>query len=75
VTGNLLRRIWTHKNKHVTGFTERYGVEHLVWYEPHLSVESAITREKQIKKWNRRWKMRLIEERNPEWTDLYETIL
>jgi len=75
VTNNLARRVWEHKNQKVDGFTKRYEVHHLVYYEIHESPESAITREKQIKKWNRLWKIRIIEEKNPEWKDLYQNIL
>ena len=71
VTANLPKRIWEHKQDLVKGFTKEYGVHKLVWYEQHESAESAITREKRIKKWNREWKIRLIEEANPYWNDLY----
>ncbi len=75
VTSNLLKRIWEHRNNLVEGFTERYGVHSLVWYEPHESMESAIQREKQLKEWKRDWKMRLIESANPNWEDLYHTLV
>jgi putative endonuclease len=75
VTSNLLKRIWEHKNDAVAGFTERYGVHALVWFEQHENMESAIIREKPIKKWNREWKLRLIEETNPQWRDLYPEIV
>ncbi len=75
VTSNLVKRIWEHRNNLVEGFTERYGVYNLVWYEPHESMESAIQREKQLKEWKRRWKMRLIESANPNWEDLYHTLV
>ncbi len=75
VTDNLVRRIWEHKNQMIDGFTKKYEVHHLVYYEIHSNPESAITREKQIKKWNRAWKIKLIEEKNPEWKDLYKNIL
>ncbi len=71
VTSNLPKRIWEHKEGLVPGFTKEYGVHKLVWYEQHDSAENAITREKRIKKWNREWKIRLIEEVNPYWNDLY----
>ena len=71
VTSNLAKRIWEHKQDLVKGFTKEYGIHKLVWYEQHESAESAITREKRIKKWNREWKIRLIEEANPYWNDLY----
>ncbi len=70
-TENLAKRIWEHKNEVVEGFTKKYGIKNLVWYEMHENYEAALTREKQIKKWNRAWKMRLIEEKNPDWKDLY----
>ena len=74
VTSNLVRRVWEHKNDFVDGFTKQYQVHNLVWYEVHDSMESAISREKALKKWNRAWKVRLIEEDNPGWRDLYEQI-
>ena len=75
VTSNLVRRVWLHKQSLVEGFTKRYDVRRLVWYEPHESMESAIGREKAIKNWNRGWKIRLIEEGNPNWADLYSEIV
>ena len=75
VTSDLLQRVWRHKNGLVKGFTERYGVHMLVWYEVHETMESAIMREKAIKKWNRSWKVRLIEEGNPTWRDLYGEVV
>jgi len=75
VTSNLTKRVWEHKNNLVAGFTQKYGVHRLVWYEVHDEMESAITREKQLKRWNRAWKIDLIEETNKDWTDLYESIL
>ncbi len=75
ITNNLIKRVWEHKNKKVDGFTKKYEIHHLVYYEFHENPESAIKREKQIKKWNRQWKIRIIEEKNPEWRDLYEDIL
>ena len=74
VTSNLPGRIWQHKNDLVAGFTKEHQVHILVWFEPHESAESAITREKQIKKWNRMWKVREIALTNPEWRDLYDDI-
>lgn len=65
VTNNLPRRIWEHKNKVIEGFTEKYNVDKLVYYEQTENIESALNREKQLKKWNRAWKLRLIEEKNP----------
>jgi putative endonuclease len=75
VTSDLIKRIWEHRNHVVAGFTQKYGVDKLVWYEPHGSMESAIQREKTIKEWKRAWKLNLIERTNPEWVDLYETLL
>ena len=75
VTSDLVKRVWEHKNDLAEGFTKRYQVHDLVWYEVHDSMESAISREKALKKWNRAWKIRLIEEDNPVWADLYERIL
>jgi len=74
VTNDLPRRIAQHKEGPVEGFTKKYGVKTLVWYEQTDSVESAIAREKQIKKWTRAWKVELIEATNPAWKDLYEEI-
>jgi len=74
VTSNLTQRIWQHKNNEVKGFTEKYHVHMLVYYEQHGSMEAAITREKQLKKWNREWKIKLIEEENPNWQDLWDTV-
>ena len=75
VTSQLIQRTWQHKEHFVDGFTTRYNITRLVWYEAHESMESAILREKQIKKWRREWKMRLIEEKNTAWDDLYEQIV
>ena len=71
VTNDLSRRVWEHKNKLVKGFTSRYKVHTLVWYEAFDRIEDAIHREKQMKEWNRKWKLNVIEERNPTWRDLY----
>ncbi|MCK5663523.1 MAG: GIY-YIG nuclease family protein, partial [Thiotrichaceae bacterium] len=71
VTSNLIQRIWQHKNNQVEGFTEKYKVHTLVYYEQHEVMESAITREKQMKKWKRDWKIKLIEKDNPLWEDLW----
>jgi putative endonuclease len=71
VTNDLVRRVWEHKNGFVEGFTKNYNVHLLVYYEQCESVESTITREKQLKKWKRRWKLDLIEKMNPGWKDLY----
>ena len=75
VTSNIIKRIREHKNDVVEGFTKRYGVHPLVWYEIHETMESAISREKTIKGWNRQWKLELIEKGNPEWADLYDTLI
>ena len=74
VTSKLVQRVWQHKNNMVEGFTQKYNVKILVYYEAHGDAENAITREKQIKKWRRNWKLRLIEESNPHWKDLYDNI-
>ena len=74
VTSELRKRVWEHKQGVVDGFSKRYGTKTLVWFERHESMESAITREKQLKRWNRMWKLREIELMNPEWTDLYDSI-
>ena len=75
VTSNLIKRVWEHKNDLAEGFTSKYRVHKLVWYKLHDSMESAIQREKQIKNWKRNWKIRLIEQDNPHWIDLYDDIL
>lgn len=75
VTSNLIKRIWEHKHDQTEGFTKKYAVHLLVYFEQHKEMTAAITREKQIKKWNRAWKLRLIEENNPDWNDLYETLI
>jgi putative endonuclease len=72
VTSKLAQRVWQHKSNLTEGFTKRYGVHTLVWYEVHATMESAIAREKAIKEWKRAWKIALIEKSNPEWRDLYE---
>ena len=75
VTSNLVKRIWEHRNDLVEGFTNRYGVHQLVWYEIHESMDSAIQREKRLKAWKRAWKVQLIEKNNPKWEDLYPGII
>jgi putative endonuclease len=70
-----LKRVWEHKNDLVKGFTKKYGVHMLVWYEFHESMDSAIQREKKIKKWNRNWKLALIEQSNPQWQDLFDNLI
>jgi putative endonuclease len=74
VTSDLLGRIWQHKNDASEGFTKKYHVHSLVWYEQHETMESAIVREKAIKAWKREWKFELIEKSNLEWRDLYDEI-
>jgi putative endonuclease len=73
-TTDLVRRVYEHRESTQPGFTSKYGVQKLVWFEPHYSVTSAYQREKQIKKWKRDWKIALIEEDNPRWEDLYPSI-
>ena len=75
VTSDLIKRVWEHKNNVVKGFTERYSVHQLVWYELHETMEPAIRKEKMLKNWKRVWKLELIERSNPNWQDLYETIV
>ena len=75
VTSNLIQRIWQHQNNLVEGFTEKYAVHFLVYYELHEQMLAAIEREKQLKKWNRQWKIDLIEKVNPEWKDLWEELV
>jgi putative endonuclease len=72
VTSNLIKRVWEHKNNLKQAFTQKHHVHILVYYELHEKMYTAITREKQIKKWYRAWKLRLIEEKNPYWKDLYD---
>lgn len=74
VTSDLVARTWQHRAHAVDGFTKRYDIDELVWYELHESMESAIQREKRLKKWNRDWKLRLVEKANPEWRDLWPDI-
>ena len=75
VTSGLVARVWQHKNDLVEGFTKKHAVHRLVWYETHETMESAITREKVLKKWERAWKIRLIHKQNPLWKDLYEELV
>ena len=75
VTSDLVKRAYEHKSDLVDGFTKKYGVHDLVNYETVDSIESAIAREKQLKKWNRAWKVRLVEKGNPYWRDLYPSLL
>lgn len=71
VTSDLVKRVWEHKNNVVEGFTKKYGVHDLVYFEVHADMTQAIQREKRIKKWNRAWKIELIEQGNPDWHDLW----
>ena len=75
MTSDLVKRIYEHRNDVVEGFTKKYRVHDLVWYEVHPTMYSAIDREKAIKEWKRKWKLELIEETNPEWRDLYTNII
>jgi len=75
VTSNLIKRVYEHKNDLAEGFTKKYNVHRVVWYELHETAETAITREKQIKKWMRQWKLDLINKNNPDWHDLYDELL
>ncbi len=75
ITNDLVRRIYEHKNNLIDGFTKKYNVHNLVYYEESPDAISAITREKQMKKWKRQWKIELIEKVNPEWKDLYGEII
>ena len=75
MTNNLIRRVYEHKNNINEGFTPKYGVHRLVYYEHTNDVNGAIAREKRMKKWNRQWKINLIEQDNPDWTDLYDELL
>ena len=70
MTDNLARRVWEHQSGAIAGFAKKYGVKTLVWYELHETRESAFQRERQLKKWNRDWKLKLIERLNPSWRDL-----
>jgi len=75
VTSNLLKRAWEHKHNVIEGFTRKYTVHFLVWFEQHATMETAIQREKNIKNWKRAWKIRVIESTNPQWRDLYNDLL
>jgi len=75
VTNDLVRRVWEHREGFVAGYTRKYNVKKLVWYEVHSSPIEAITREKQIKKWNRAWKVEMIDRFNPVWKDLFDDIV
>ena len=73
-TSNLVERVWQHKNDLVEGFTKKYGVHVLVWYEVHETMRSAVARERALKEWKRVWKLRLIEGANPKWEDFYHSL-
>ena len=75
VTNDLVKRVYEHKNDLADGFTKKYGIHQLVYFEQTGDVNSAIAREKQLKNWHRQWKLELIEEKNPEWKDLYQELL
>ena len=75
ITGNLIKRIWEHKNKVINGFSKKYNTDKLVYIEDYTDPESAILREKRLKKWKRNWKIKLIESKNSEWKDLYDNLL
>ena len=74
-TTDLVGRIWQHKNKSIPGFTSKYNIDKLVYYEWHDSLNDMVLRERQLKKWNRNWKYRLIIQKNPDWNDLYNDVL
>ena len=75
VTADLVKRVWEHKNNVVDGFTKKYGVHTLVYYQQFEDIEAAILEEKRLKRWNRKWKLELIEKNNPEWRDLCPDII
>jgi putative endonuclease len=75
VTNDVVRRTYEHKNDLIEGFTKKYGVHILVWYEAHGDINTAVTREKRLKRWNRAWKIKLIEEHNSGWNDLYDRMM
>jgi len=75
VTSDLIKRVYEHKQKAVEGFSKKYDLTMLVWYEVHDDIKESIKREKAIKKWERHWKVKRIQEMNPEWNDLYETLV
>jgi putative endonuclease len=75
VTSDLIKRVWEHRSDFVDGFTKRYRVHSLVWFEPHATMASAIQRETALKHWRRAWKLELVEIRNPDWHDLYEELI
>ncbi len=75
VTGDLVKRAWQHREGALDGFTKRYGCKYLVWFEVYDRIDSAIRRERQMKEWRRAWKLREIEEMNPDWHDLFPTLM
>ena len=75
VTSDLLKRVYQHKNKEIKGFTEKYNIDQLVYFEEHQDIKQAFIREKQMKKWNREWKINLINEKNSLWEDLYYRLI
>ena len=75
VTSDLIERIWQHRNLVVEGFSSRYSVHRLVYFEFHQEMGDAIAREKRLKKWERAWKLRIIEEKNPQWLDLWDQVI
>ena len=75
VTSHLIQRVWQHRESLAVGFTNIHGIRQLVWYEQHATMESALRREKALKEWQRKWKVKLIETANPYWRDLYEDLL
>lgn len=75
VTSDLIKRVWEHKNDLIEGFTKKYAVHDLVWFEMHEDIQVAIAREKNVKAWKRAWKIELIEQANPEWIDLYNSLV
>jgi putative endonuclease len=75
MTSDIVKRMWEHKNEAAEGFTKKYDIKNLVYYERHATPENAIQREKQIKDWKRQWKIELIEANNPNWYDLYDNLL
>ncbi|PIR39396.1 MAG: excinuclease ABC subunit C [Alphaproteobacteria bacterium CG11_big_fil_rev_8_21_14_0_20_39_49] len=74
ITSNLQKRVWEHKNKVIDGFSKKYNLNNLIYYEPHANAENAIKREKRLKKYKREQKIKLIEKENPNWEDLYEKL-
>ncbi len=75
MTSDLIKRVWQHKEAFVDGFSAKYGLKTLVWFETHEDINEAIKREKQLKKWNRLWKIDLVEKLNPDWRDLYTDVV